>query len=220
MLTTSTPCLTIAADKIIPKTFGKINKFHTNSSSSLRTLFPNLSRSDNFQPYAYTNIFENIHNCSSNELQNLVAEQLKAMYPFGIIYVHTSPCQWAIQTAIDIAAARNCEQLKATVRVDDKISSSCFQSAAGRIVALQSLLAHLDTLEPNNGSDWKYLDRIWLDQRLYSLESDFTIADTTLSRSSIRDIFSEENYPDPFAGLVIVGEVDFCTPLLQAEPFP
>lgn len=119
-----------------------------------------------------------------------------------------------------IAAALSCDQLKATVRVDDRISSSCFQSAAERIVALQSLLAYLDTLEPVSGFTWKHLDRTWLDQRLYSLESDFTIADVTLPLSSIRDIFSRENYPDPFAGLVIVGEADFCTPLLQAEPFP
>ena len=203
----------------MPKPFGNTHTFHTNDIKSLGALFPNLNRYRYFQPYGYTEIFENMNN-SSYELQELIVERIRDMYPFGIIYVHTSPCLWAIQTAMDIAAALNRGQLKATVRIDDKISSSCFQSAAERIIALQSLLAYLDTLKPGQGLNGKYLDRIWLDQRLYSLESDFSIADNILPRSSIKDIFSENNYPDPFAGLIIVGEVDFCTPLLQAEPFP
>ncbi|KAF1998519.1 hypothetical protein P154DRAFT_577863 [Amniculicola lignicola CBS 123094] len=85
---------------------------------------------------------------------------------------------------------------------------------------LQSVLAHLDSLEPYPSYPWTSLDRTWLDQRLYSLESDFTATNDFSPISSTMDIFSEENYQGPFAGLIIVGEVDFCTPLLQAEPFP
>jgi hypothetical protein len=153
-------------------------------------------------------------------VQQLSTNYINQMLPFGIVYIHTSPCQWAIQTAVDIAGALNNDQFKVVVRVDDRISNSCFQSTADRIAVLQSMLAHLDTLELYVGVPWNYLDRTWLDQRLYSLESDFAATNDSLPMSSTMDIFSKENYQGPFAGLIIMGEVDFCTPLLQAEPFP
>jgi hypothetical protein len=191
-LTTSTPCPTIeAANKL---THLGSEKIHINGAESLRTFFPNLARAGN--------------------------HHLDETLPYGVIYVHTSPCQWAIQTAVDIAIVLEREQLKAVVRVDDRISSSCAQSTADCIVALQSLLAHLDTLEPRPSPIGKYPDRRWLDQRLYSLESEFAATDDSLRMSSTMDIFSDDNFGNPFAGLIIVGEVDFCIPLLQAEPFP
>jgi len=214
-LTTSTPCPVItAADRL---NHNAQNTFHSNGSESLRALFPNL-RSPNFQPYNYAEMFEHIHT-SPYETQELASSRINQMLPFGIIYIHTSACQCAIQTAAEIAGALNSDQLKAVVRIDDRISSSCFRSTADRVIVLQSMLAHLDSLEPRLFAPWAYLDRTWLDQRLYSLESDIAVTDDSLHVSGMLDIFSSENFQGPFAGLIIVGEVDFCTPLLQAEPF-
>jgi hypothetical protein len=121
---------------------------------------------------------------------------------------------------VDIATVLKNPRLDAVVRVDDRISSSCLHSTADRITVLQSILAHSDSLEPSPSLPWTYLDRIWLDQRLYALENDLAALDDTLRMSRAVDIFSADNYEEPFAGLIIVGEVDFCIPLLQAEPFP
>jgi hypothetical protein len=194
-ITTSTPCLTIAAANRLPNTYN--NKYHTNSPQSLRSLFPNLARPDNFQP-----------------------PKPPIIWPFATIFVHTSPCQWAIQTAVDIATVLKNPRLDAVVRVDDRIFSSCLHSTADRITVLQSILAHSDSLEPSPGLPWTYLDQIWLDQRLYALENDLAALDDSFRMSRAVDIFSTDNYEEPFAGLIIVGEVDFRIPLLQAEPFP
>lgn len=208
------------SDRRLSTTFG--DQFHSNSSESIRALFPNLAKCENFQPDSYAELFEGLQR-SSHDVQAVAIRRINQMLPFGIIYIHTNPCQCAIQTALCIADALNDDYLKAVVRIDERISSSCFRSIADRIVVLQSMLAHLDTLEPFAGpsskSLWRHMDRTWLDQRLYTLESDLTTEDSS-AMSSATDIFSEENYPNHFAGLIIVGEVDFCTPLLQAEPFP
>jgi hypothetical protein len=217
-LTTSTPCPNVAAAEMLSHVDTK--KFHINGRESLRSFFPNLAKSANFQSSEYVDMFEGIRNSSSYEFQELATHRINQMLPFGTIYILTSPCQLAIWTAVDIADALNNDHIRAVVRVDDRISSSCFPTTADRIVVLQSMLAHLDTLEPYVGWPWKYVDRTWLDQKLYLLESDFTATGSYLRMSNTIDIFSKENYEDPFAGLIIVGEVDFCIPLLQAEPFP
>jgi hypothetical protein len=211
-LGTSTPCPTISAPDRLAHPAN--NSFHKNGSASLRLLFPNLARTKNFEPYEYTHMSPRFH-------ENTYAiARLKQMLPFGIIYIHTSPCQCAIQTATDIADALGNDRLKVLVRVDDRISTTCFRSTVDRVTVLQSLLAHLDTLEPQPDFPWTALDRTWLDQRLYTLESDLAAPSGSLATASSLGIFSLENDPGPFAGMIIVGEVDFCIPLLQAEPFP
>lgn len=212
-LNTPTPCPTISASDRL--SHPPNNSFHKNGSASLRLLFPNLARSKNFEPYEYSHMPARSH-------ENAYAiARIRQMLPFGTIYIHTSPCQCAIQTATDIAAALGSDQLRALVRVDDRISSSCLPSPTERIVILQALLAQLDALEPNPTAPWTALDRTWLDQRLYVLESDFVTTAPDASSTPMLDMFSAlEHDPGPFAGLIVVGETDVCIPLLKAEPFP
>lgn len=117
--------------------------------------------------------------------------------------------------ALAIARSLTSKYLPAHVRVDDRISCSCYPSATGRVMALEAIADHLEKVP---SASWP-LDRLWLHQRLYMLENDAGLADNTTPMSSALNIFSKDNFPDKLAGLVIVGEVDFCTPLLQAEPF-
>lgn len=127
-----------------------------------------------------------------------------------------------MQTATDIASALGGDRLKVLVRPDDRIATSCLPSPTDRIVVLQALLAHLDALEPNPTFPWTALDRTWLDQRLYAMGSDdFGARPESRATSSMVDIFSAlGNEQGPFAGLIVVGEVDVCISLLKAEPFP
>lgn len=222
----STLCPGVAASDRLANSnalpYGGVKKFHTNGKDSLRSLFPNLAKPENFHPYEYDELIENIGR-SSGEAQELLTVRADQMIPFGVIYIHTSPCQFACQTAVDIADALKSKLIDAVVRIDDRISSSCFTSTADRIIVLQSILSHLHTLEPYGSSGWNCLDRIWLDQRLYSLESDPAASGDLLGTSNLIDVFSQEKFQDyqrPFAGVIIVGEVDVCGPLLQAEPFP
>lgn len=215
-LATSKPCPTIVPYERLH--LAANNTFHARGLQPLRFLFPKLARCENFQPDSYVELFEGLQR-SSYEVQEVTIRRINQMLPFGFIYIHTSPCQCAIQTAVEIAQQLDNEHITAMVRVDDRISSSCFPNLADRIVVLQSMLAYLDTLEPFSASLWRFLDRTWLDQRLYTLESDVA-PDDSLAMSNTTEIFSGDNFPGPFAGLIIVGEVDFCTSLLQAEPFP
>jgi len=89
-------------------------------------------------------------------------------------------------------------------------------------MALEAIVDYFEKLQPSKEHElksWWPLDRLWLNQRLYALETDTKIADNAAPISSALNIFSRDNFPGQLAGLIIVGEVDFCTPLLQAEPF-
>jgi hypothetical protein len=178
------------------------SKFHAVGFASIRSLFLNLARSANFKPPG----------TGVRAYQTL---------PFAKFYILTSPCHCAIQTAMDIAKALNQDhEPKAIIRLDDRITSCCLPSPSSRVKVLMLILAHLDALEPRIHPPWSFLDRAWLDQRLHSLEEYHAITGESSPEYNPTDIFEEDNFPGSFAGLIVIGEVDFCAPLLLAEPFP
>jgi hypothetical protein len=67
-------------------------------------------------------------------------------------------------------------------------------------------------------SDWvKYLDRVWIDQRVYELETRvYTGDDSDSDKRSIAEILSNLRR----GHYVILGEVDLCHWILQTKPFP
>jgi hypothetical protein len=216
-------CPSIATANLLSDS--NVCQFHMDSFATLASFFPNLRKVEHFQPSIYTELLEQLSSLSyeDDELKTLIQEKLNGTIPFRTIYIHTSPCSCALQMSVAIAKELRGKYLTALVRVDDRISCSCYPSATERATALESIVDHLEKLEPKptyQSNSWWHLVRLWLCQRLYMLETDTGSADNTTSISSALNIFSNDNFPNPLAGLIVVGEVDFCTPLLQAEPFP
>lgn len=100
--------------------------------------------------------------------------------PLAIVVIYCSPCACLIQTAFRICeriSETAKEFLRVQVRPDDRIPSSCCTSS-GRELALKKLLEALQTKQASIFDRWtpvrtpmiKFLDRLWLENRVNHLE--------------------------------------------------
>ena len=201
-----------AAERLPPD---DVDTFHLNSVQSLRKFFPGLQLQA-LESFEYEQAYHCLYNCSDEAGQGLITNRLKSMLPCGLIYVHTSPCKRALRLAVDLATALNSEQISALVRVDDRLPSCCLPSRTERVVVLESLLSYLQSNEEKH-SFWQSVDELWLDRRLYTIETAVAAEEPT-----IVELLGDKDYQrhsSRAVGLVTIGEVDVCAPFLQAKLF-
>ena len=116
--------------------------------------------------------------------------------------------------------------LSCTIRIDDRIAISCCSSDSTES-RLASLLATLKQVEGRKlGSErliesWiEYVDRVWLEQRLYHIERSDRPSSFGSPREATQELFSEILTESRYTGVVILGELSSCNWIMQAAPFP
>ncbi|KAH0536310.1 hypothetical protein FGG08_006803 [Glutinoglossum americanum] len=155
------------------------------------------------------------------EIQKLA---LEASLPLARVDVFCAPCACAIQTAIRLCHAESSELISYEVKVDDRIPVSCCANLS-KIDRLNSLLikiqehdAGLLNDQSHLNTQWiRFLDRVWIEQRIYELETTiYTGEDSKSDQWSIAELLKTltSRY------CVLLGEVDRCLWILQTDPFP
>ncbi|KAI9783540.1 MAG: hypothetical protein M1839_003710 [Geoglossum umbratile] len=155
------------------------------------------------------------------EIQKLA---LEASLPLAHVDVFCAPCACAIQTAIRLCQAESSQLISYEVKVDDRVPVSCCANLS-KIDRLNSLLitiqehdAGLLNDQSHLNTQWiRFLDRVWIEQRIYELETTiYTGEDSKSGQWSIAELLKTltSRY------CVLLGEVDRCLWILQTEPFP
>ena len=140
------------------------------------------------------------------------------------VYVYCSPCACQIATALDI-----CEYTESSlfvtfhVRIDYRQASSCCAPLSG-IDGICSVIDYLKNLESSGTylldlNRIRLIDRKWMEQEEYGAEELQEELEST-PESQIARIVNYHHQEEKVAGVVILGEFDYCVPLLGAEPFP
>ena len=154
---------------------------------------------------------------------------LQTMLPLATFYVYCGPCVFAFRTALYFCnEQKDSAYLKCLVRIDDRINTSCCldSSKASRFA---SFLETIKEIETGKGSGrgflrtWlRYIDRVWLEQRLYKLEDEIEAGDLAHAdpADAAKELFQELSADSNYNGFVILGETVHCGWMLQAEPFP
>lgn len=142
------------------------------------------------------------------------------------VYIYCAPCACQVATALDICQYSDKKAfVDFCVRIDHRQKTSC-PSSASRIEGLISVVDYLKEEETNVGylmSDMivkylKWIDREWLEQQIY----DYTEADRLATPSPANQLtriarFHGEEHS--CAAIVLLGEADYCVPLMEAPPF-
>ncbi|KAI9856456.1 MAG: hypothetical protein M1813_009112 [Trichoglossum hirsutum] len=155
------------------------------------------------------------------EIQKLA---LEASLPLARVDVFCAPCACAIQTAIRLCQAESSQLISYEVKVDDRVPVSCCANLS-KIDRLNSLLITIQEYDAGLLNDqshlntqWiRFLDRVWIEQRIYELETTiYTGEDFKPGQWSIAELLKTltSRY------CVLLGEVDRCLWILQTEPFP
>ena len=142
------------------------------------------------------------------------------------VYVYCSPCACQIATALDICQYTGPSPfITFHIRIDYRQVTSCCAPLSG-IDGICSVIDHLRDRERNDEAHYafypdriKFIDREWLDQEEYRAEE--LQEDPKSSRESqILRIVKHHGKAENVAGVVVLGEADYCVPLLGADPFP
>ena len=139
--------------------------------------------------------------------------------PVATIFIYCAPCACLVATAFAICEAATTTVVKFIVRPDDRLVSSCC-SQGDRTTGLASIMEAVRNVEFLPFRLAQYIDSIWVEQRLYEIEEE-----TDLQRSigktaeSAGKVFSSHHSLGTTAGIVILGELEYCLPILRSLPF-
>jgi hypothetical protein len=185
----------------------------------------------------------NVDSFISSELESLISGQsgydvdekikgdyIKSQLPFAKLFFYCAPCICSIQATLKMSAELSTRLLRCVVRVDDGISSSCGHEK-GKSMALKSIIEFMDTFESGiadpelikgkNIGYIKFLDRPWIEQRLFDLDDNqYGYRPLPNIQSTIARIFTQHKDDSKTAGIVILGEFEQCTSIMQTPPFP
>ena len=143
----------------------------------------------------------------------------------GVIYIYTAPCLCLVATALAIAetAGPDAEALlRFLVRPDDRLISSCC-SNTDRSIGLVSLLEKFREYELHSSSSLKNLERIdkvWIERWLFEIEETDEVQDTTNVAELFGAILQSHESPKSCAGIVLLGELEYCLPIMHCHPLP
>jgi hypothetical protein len=155
------------------------------------------------------------------EIQKLA---LESSLPVEKVDVFCPPCACAIQTAIRLCSAESTKLIRYIAKVDDRISVSCCAEST-KIDRLNSLLTKIQEYEAGilaeqtgfNRKWIQYIDRVWIEQRIYHLETQlYTQEAYKTDHWSIAELLKDL----PSKNSVFLGEIDRCLWILQTKPFP
>lgn len=141
------------------------------------------------------------------------------------VYLYCAPCSCQVASALQVAwSLGQFPYLDVCVRVDYRLQSSCSIASSG-INGIQSIISYIKELENlaslgiSQEERLKFIDRQWLEQAVYNYEDETE----TMSKSpadQVSQIVKDHTHEQTCAALVILGEADYCIPLVGAPPFP
>ncbi|KAK0516272.1 hypothetical protein JMJ35_000875 [Cladonia borealis] len=144
------------------------------------------------------------------------------------VYIYCAPCLCQIWTAfrICIGAKGPADSLfQLCVRIDDRLRATCCQVSSGAaglaavVDQIRSIEMDSKTMYPSFlGKNIKYIDRDWIDQRLYDQEDEVFQIPAVGGARSLSFIFDRLPTKD-LAALIVLGERDHLVPMLQYSPF-
>jgi hypothetical protein len=146
-------------------------------------------------------------------------ELQRAALSIANFYIHCAPCACLIQTAFSVCKDIASTLLRVTIRPDDRLRADCC-SQENRAEGISLLVKGIKQQEANTKNyrmdgQIKYFDRWWMERRLQELDTE-----PTSSLSTAEQVFFEYLGAKKCAGIIILGELDDCLPLMQVRPFP
>ena len=141
------------------------------------------------------------------------------------IYVYCSPCACQIATALDVCQySVKSPFVTFHIRVDYRQATSCCLPSS-TVDGICSIIDYLKGIERTNNPNFvhiermRLLDRTWMEQEEYRA-AELEETPEASPESQITRIFSYHHRADDIAAIVILGEADYCVPLMRAQPFP
>jgi hypothetical protein len=151
----------------------------------------------------------------------------KTCLPVANIYVYCPPCACLISTALSICTYTGSHAetfFEFYVRPDDRLISSCCPNE-DRSLGLTSLVR---TIKDREATEWnatylsspfRRLDRQWMEQRLFEIEETEHVQSFESSCTLAGKLFNSHRSERTTAGIVILGELEYCLPIMQSAPF-
>jgi hypothetical protein len=141
------------------------------------------------------------------------------------LYIYCPPCACQMATAFEVCRSVNTYPfLDIRVRVDYRQPTSCSLSSR-RIDGLASLIDYIKRQESSSKmtesikAKLKIIDRQWLEQTIYDYDEDVQIT-TPSPANRLSHIVRPHTDKDLCAAIIILGEADYCIPLMGSAPFP
>ena len=144
------------------------------------------------------------------------------------VFIYCAPCLCQVWTAFRICyGAKGSAEvlLRFCVRIDDRLTATCCQasSATARLAAVVDQIRSIEMDDKHQypsyqGTNIKYIDRDWIDQRLYDQEDELFHTLAVGEARSLSFIFNQ--FPTTYmAAVIVLGERDHFVPMLQYSPF-
>lgn len=154
-----------------------------------------------------------------------MTNQQKLAPPVARVYIYCAPCACLLATAFNIcrqAGSRATTYFEFLVRPDDRlVSSCCFQK--DRSVGLASLIESVKKIESSETyleNHLKLLDGIWVEQRLYEIEEETDLPQSSTKIAQIGGkVLSSQKSGELAAGIIILGELGYCLQIMGSRPF-
>jgi len=180
---------------------------------------------DNLEPSQFTDVdLDALTNHHDDDLTDLQ----KIALPVAIIYIYCAPCACLIATAWEIcekAGDRAKIYFRFLIRPDDRLISSCC-SETDRSVRLGKLVEDIERFETSTWTSTGYvanalllLDKQWVEQRLFDIDELDQLPPSSDIPDMARGIFASHKSPGPTAAIIVLGELDYCLPIMHAPPF-
>ena len=146
----------------------------------------------------------------------------------GRVYIYSAPCLCQVWTAFRICNGANGPEealLQFCVRIDDRLTATCCRASSG-IAGLAAVVDQIRSIEMEGNhlspsylrNNIKYIDRDWIDQRLYEQEDELFQVSAFDEERSLSFIFNRLR-PMNVAAVIVLGERDHLVPMLQYSPF-
>ena len=142
------------------------------------------------------------------------------------VYVYCSPCACQIATALDICQlTEKSPFITFHIRIDHRQATSCCAPSL-TLDGVCSVINHLKAIERNGTQTLSHglerirlIDRMWMEQEDYRA-GELDEAPEYSPESHITRIVNYHLDAANVAAIVILGEADYCVPLLNVHPFP
>lgn len=140
------------------------------------------------------------------------------------LVIYCPPCTCMIDTAVELCNnIPDLQLIRRLIRVDDRLPCSCFEQPTA-LETLQLILDEIRYVEARLHSDYsdilrsraEYIDRDFLESRVWALETEQSPPLPPTPTEILRQMFSGCRISDNVAGIVVLGENQDLSVLMQA----
>lgn len=229
-LVLTAPCRLVSEDRSCESSLGRLFSFENLDQSDDPSHLANEAQPWDLASRLLRNLtFESSRDVADGDRllelkRNADGEGKTFAFPKEKVYIYCAPCVCQIYTAFRICegATGPAEALfQLSVCIDDRLPATCCEisSGAARLaVVVEQIRSREMDLHPRNQGSLKYIDRDWIDQRLYEQEDEIFQISSVGGAKSLSFIFNRLRLED-LAAVIILGERDHLVPMLQYSPF-